>query len=43
MDLSLSPAAFVRERASSVKHGRTSLAHQAAELFLPEVTEMPRI
>jgi hypothetical protein len=43
MDLSLSPAAFVREPASSVKHGRTLLAHQAAELYLPEVTEMPRI
>jgi hypothetical protein len=43
MDLSPSPRRFVRERAASVKHGLTLLAHQAAELYLPEVTEMPRI
>src|SRR5947199_4594243 len=44
MYLSLSPPSlFVREPASSVKHGRTLLAHRAAELYLPEVTEMPRI
>jgi len=43
MDLSPAPTAFVRGRASSVKRGRALLAHRAAELYLPEVTEMPRI
>jgi hypothetical protein len=34
---------FVRERASSVKHDRPALADRPAALYLPHVTEMPRI